>query len=103
MANDPPTSLRMGFGYHQARQSGMGGIRQDRSPNQVNKAVNESKAARRLRDAVETDPDWGPFVEHWIRDGMSAEITYDALYRAQAYLRYKARGYSLDYRLRYWW
>ena len=100
--NDPPSSLRRGFGYHQAKQSGMGGIRQDRSPNQVNKAIDESKAARRIRKVVERDPEWGPFVEHWIRDGMSAEITENALWRAQCYARDKARGFSLEFRLRLW-
>jgi hypothetical protein len=103
MANDPPTSLRMGFGYHQARKSGVGGIRQDRSPNQINKAIKENKAARLLREAVEADPDWGRFVEHWILEGMTAEVTYDALYRARAYARYKGKGYSLNWRMRYWW
>jgi hypothetical protein len=103
MANDQPTSLRMGFGYGQARASGMGGIRADRSPNQVNLYVRESKAASMLREEVEADPDWKPFVEHWIRDGMSAEVIQNALWRAQAYMRFKSRGYSRKTTSRYWW
>jgi hypothetical protein len=103
MANDRPTSLRMGFGYGQARASGLGGIRADRSPNQVNHYISESKVARKLREEVEADPGWGPFVEHWIRDGMSAQVTYDALWRARAYMRQKERGFSLKWRMRHWW
>jgi len=42
--NDAPTNLRRGFGYYQARRSGMGGIRRDRSPNQINEAIDENNA-----------------------------------------------------------
>jgi len=92
----------MGFGYHQARKSGLGGIRADRSPNQVNQYTRASKAARKLREEVQTDPAWAPFIEHWISDGMSAEITLDALWRAQAYMRLKSKGYSRQTTSRYW-
>ncbi|UFS76919.1 MULTISPECIES: hypothetical protein [unclassified Tardiphaga] len=103
MTNDNPTSLRMGFGYHQARKSGLGGIRADRSPNQVNRDTRENKAARQLREEAEADPDWGPFIEHWILDGISAEVTLNALWRSQAYMSFKSRGYSRKTTSRYWW
>ena len=92
----------MGFGYHQARQSGMGGIRQDRSPNQFNRAIDENKAARRMRQVLKSEPEWPPFVEHWIGDGMSAEVTENALWRARGYASDKAKGKSLQWRMRIW-
>ena len=101
MANDDPTSLRMGFGYHQARASGLGGVRSDRSPNQVNKYTSASKAARGLRREIEADPEWGPFVAHWLQQGIGAvEVAY-MLFLAQSYARQMTRGYSFKYRSRY--
>jgi hypothetical protein len=93
----------MGFGFYQARASGLGGVRADRSPNQVNRYISESKAARKLREEVESDCAWGPFVDHWIRDGMSAEVTQDALCRARTFMRMKAKGFSLKWRMRFIW
>jgi hypothetical protein len=43
MANDPPSNLRMGFGYHQARAAGLGGLRQDKSPRQVNREISDRR------------------------------------------------------------
>ena len=51
MTNDKPTSLRMGFGYGQARAAGLGGVRASRSPRQVNQILKENKSAR---DATES-------------------------------------------------
>lgn len=79
MANDDPTSLRMGFGYRQARASGLGGLRPDRSPNQVNKYVSASKAAREIRREVEADPEWGPFVAHWLKDNAAFHSRRDCV------------------------
>ena len=101
MANDPPTALSMRFGYHQARASGLGGVRESRSPRQVNKFIEESQVARKLRAEVEKDTEWGPFVKHWIEDSRSADETFRALYRAQMYVWLKRKGYSLKYRLRW--
>jgi phage-related protein len=94
MANDDPTSLRMGFGYHQARASGLGGVRPDRSPNQVNKYVSASKAARQLQQKIQADAGWRPFVAHWLQEGMGAEEVAYMLYLAETYVRLKKRGYS---------
>lgn len=83
MANDQPTSLRMGFGYNQARKSGMGGLRTDRSPNQVNKIIDERRVAKSIREEIERDPEWGPFVEHWIRKKLPARDVLQSLWNAQ--------------------
>ena len=75
MRNDPPTSLRRGYGYHQARAAGLGGLRADRSPRQVNLLIKGRKAQReaekQLREEIAKDAEWAPFVEHWIREGLS--------------------------------
>jgi hypothetical protein len=100
--NDAPTSLRRGFGYYQARRSGMGGIRRDRSPNQINEAIDENNAARRVRGALSNDPDWARFVKHWILDGMTAEVTEDALFRAQGHMSDRMKGFPANYCMRIW-
>src|SRR5258708_7743753 len=91
MANDDPTNLRMGFGYHQARAAGLKGIQASRSPKQVNRIIEENKterdAVKLIRQTVKNDPDWAPFVEHWVREGLSADQIYDSLFYAQAYAR----------------
>ena len=101
MANDPPSSLRMGFGYHQARASGLGGIRESRSPRQVNKLIEKNQIGRKVLSEVERDAEWGPFVAHWIESGRSVDETYDALHRAKMYLWLKRQGHSLKFRLRW--
>jgi hypothetical protein len=87
MANDPPTNLRMGFGYHQARVAGLGGIRESRSPRQVNRYINERKTVREatawLRDEVKKDAEWSPFVQHWISEGCNAQEVMQSLANAQ--------------------
>ncbi|MGO9701879.1 MAG: hypothetical protein ACLPX7_21735 [Xanthobacteraceae bacterium] len=98
MANDDPTSLRMGFGYHQARLAGLGGIRADRSPRRVNRHIkhrrDERTAIEYLQNEIRKDPDWKPFVEHWIREGFNASTVLDFLWRAQRDLLYRAVGSS---------
>jgi hypothetical protein len=97
MANDHPTSLRMGFGYHQARASGMGGIRADRSPRQVNRYIKDSKdareATRRLREEIANDPEWVPFVEHWVCEGLSAPEVFQSLSNAQYDVWLRRKGF----------
>lgn len=89
MRNDPPTSLRRGYGYRQARAAGLGGVRADRSPRQVNNYIKARKAddngKEYLRDEIHKDPEWGPFVEHWIREGLSVNDVVNALYNAKYY------------------
>lgn len=96
MANDNPTSLRMGFGYDQALQAGLGGLRADRSPRAVNKIARANKLVKELFNEIEADPDWGPFIEHWLSNGFTIEATRDSLDRAKLYARYRARGYKRE-------
>jgi hypothetical protein len=89
MANDEPTNLRMGFGYREARASGLTGFQEERSPRQVNRDLKANQIARRLRDEVSKDPEWSPFVEHWVRSGLSPQEVLQSLHNAQfnAWLR----------------
>jgi hypothetical protein len=104
MANDPPSHLRMGFGYHQARASGLRGLRTDRSPNQVNKIINTGKTIREaekgLRKAIEEDPEWKRFVRHWISEGLSAPDIWESLCLARRDANFRKRGYRHDGRTR---
>jgi len=106
MANDPPSSLRMGFGYHQARLAGLGGVRADRSPRQINRYIEESKAereaVRKLREA-QKDGEWIPFILHRIDEGRTAPEIADELYWMKRYVWAKGASYSLAYRLRHHW
>jgi hypothetical protein len=107
MANDRPTSLRMGFGYGQARAAGLGGIRADRSPRQVNKIIKENRSNRtaiaELRYHAQ-DPDWIPLIEFLVAEGFSAEDISTEVYwlNRYAWARFK-RGSSLEYCLKYHW
>lgn len=106
MANDDPTSLRMGFGYRQARAAGLGGIRAPRSSRQVNSIIRENRAnheaTEKLRAAVQ-NPDWIPLVEHRAAQGLTAEKIEDEIYWIERYARMRARGYSVAFCLRYHW
>jgi hypothetical protein len=62
----PPSSLRRAYGYREARASGVTGFQESRSVNQIQKDIKESEATRQLNDEVKSDPEWGPFVKHWI-------------------------------------
>jgi hypothetical protein len=105
MANDPPTNLRMGFGYHQARAAGLGGVRASRSPRQVNRIIEENKADRwavqALRDAAK-EPKWAEYLTHRVAEGCGPQVIWDELERMKAYSKYGARGYSLSWCLRHW-
>lgn len=94
MTNDPPSALRMGFGYRQARAAGLGGIRAARSPRQVNIEMSERRIARELRDVVERDPQWGPFVEHWIKEGLKPRDVLQSLRYAEFDAYWRRRGYA---------
>ena len=96
MTNDRPTSLKMLFGYDNARRSGLGGIRPDRSPREVNRISRANKLVKELLQEVEADPDWEPFVVHWLMSGLSLEKTRESLTRAKLYARYRARGYKRE-------
>ena len=78
MANDPPTTLRMDFGYRKARAAGMGGIRADRSPKQASRIIKENKRERdaaKAADELRSDPGWKQFVDWHLSEGyMLAEF-----------------------------
>lgn len=106
MANDHPTSLRMGFGYRDARAAGLGGIRADRSPRQYNKIVDENKAEREalnsLREAAK-DPEWIPLIEHRVAEKLAAQRIANEIAWTERYTKWRARGYSIEYCLRHHW
>lgn len=97
MRNDPPTNMRMGFGYEQARAAGLGGVRASLSPRQFNKAVKENQAWRRLRTECDKDRGWLRFVMHWSEEGLDAIRILESLENAQSYLRARERGRSSLY------
>lgn len=50
---------------------------------------------------LEADPDWRPFVAHWLQAGLGApEVAY-MLSLAQIYARQTARGFSLKTKSHY--
>ncbi|WP_416192957.1 hypothetical protein [Nitrobacter sp. TKz-YC01] len=106
MANDKPTSLRMGFGYGQARAAGLGGVRADRSTRQVNKITKENKSTRtatlEIREFAK-DPDWAPLIKHLVSQGLSPKDISDELYWVKRYAWSKAKGHSLAFRLKFHW
>jgi hypothetical protein len=63
----------------------------------VNRIVAKNKAVRDaeklLRDEVKKDPEWAPFVQHWIYEGFDAEHTADLLWRVKRDLWFRQRGY----------
>jgi hypothetical protein len=65
VASDDPTTLRMGFGYPQARASGAP-FRQPRSPSAVNYHWRESAANKDLRALVNQFPSLAPIVQQRI-------------------------------------
>jgi|KBSSwiStaDraftv2_1062776.scaffolds.fasta_scaffold341951_3 hypothetical protein len=94
MRNDPPTTLRRVYGYHQARASGVGGVRADRSPRQVNRYWAERKEANEnieyVRQIVDADPEWLPFVLHWKGEGLTVAQIADSLHDAKYYMWHKS-------------
>jgi hypothetical protein len=99
---DGPASGRIGYGFEQARAAGAPFVA-SRSGKQMNADLIESNAASKLHEIVKADPEWAPFVEHWIRDGLSATATADAISRARSFMSFKAKAFSLAWRLRYFW
>ncbi len=106
MANDPPTSLRMGFGYHQARAAGLDGIRQSRSPQQVNRYVAKNKETREtirfLREAA-NDPHWKPFITHRVAEGRNARQISVELHAMRMYTFMRSRGGAVESCLKRFW
>jgi hypothetical protein len=106
MVNDKPTSLRMGFGYGQARAAGLRGVRPSRSPNQVNRITRENKASREAMKALQEfakDPAWGPYLKHRAAEGCSAEMIAEELQWMERYFRMRQRGFSVTWCLKYHW
>jgi hypothetical protein len=95
----------MGFGYHQARAAG-GGVRESRSPRQVNRYIKDSRETREaiveLRGTA-NDPEWTPLIEHRIKAGCTAAQIADEIYWIRRYARMRAKGYSAEKCLRYHW
>jgi len=108
MANDKPTSLRMGFGYNQARRAGLDGLREARSPRQVNRIYRERKEGKELVDELQrraaNDPDFGRLIVHRLREGVTLEDIYTEIYWIDrfAFWRIKKR-FSLDRCLKRHW
>jgi len=106
MANDKPTSLRMGFGYEQARSAGLGGVRASRSPKQVNKNLEQNKTEREATAAlveIAEDPEWICLIKHRAAEGLTAKQISEEIYWIDRFARAKARGHSLAYRLKNHW
>jgi hypothetical protein len=73
MANDPPTSLRMGFGHRQARASGMGGFEEGPSTRQMNFDLEWREQEKEIRAIVEEYPAAGPVVRRMIEKQAAAK------------------------------
>lgn len=104
--NDPPTNLRMGFGYGQARAAGLGGVRASRSPRQVNKITLENREVRQAIDSLRRaalDPAWHPYISHRVAEGCSAAAIAEEWQWMERYSRMRMRGYSIGYCLKYHW
>jgi hypothetical protein len=89
MANDDPTSLRMGFGYQQARASGVTGFESPSSPYRMNFLMQWRAAEKKLRKIIERNPSLEPIVREiiaaqtvagcWSIDQIIAELWYRKL------------------------
>lgn len=107
MVNDKPTNQRMGFGYGEARAAGLGGIRADRSPRQVNKIIKENQSARKgiseLKQFLE-DPEWMPLIKFRAAEGIRADDIANEIYwiKRYAWARLEKR-FSLEYCLKRHW
>jgi hypothetical protein len=53
----------------------------------------ETKAARLLQDEIARDPDWGPFIEHWASEGLSAQAILKSLRNAKFDAWRRHKGY----------
>jgi hypothetical protein len=104
MANDPPTSLRMGFGYYQARAAGLDGLREARSPRQVNRLIKDARAYRAVVDYLRKkarDPNWAALIKHRIDEGCNVSVIEEEIYWIDRYAAARNRGCSLELCLRY--
>jgi hypothetical protein len=105
MTNDKPTSLRMGFGYGQARSAGLGGVLAPRSPRQVNRIIRGNKSAREATEALREaakDSDWVRLIKHRVADGQTPEAISEEIYWIERYARARKR-FSLAWCLRHHW
>lgn len=68
MANNPPTSLRMAFGYRQARASGIDGFEKEPSTGQMNFDLQWRDGEKEIRAIVEKYPSAGPIVRRMIKE-----------------------------------
>jgi hypothetical protein len=85
MANDNPTSLKMGFGYQQARAAGAPYVA-PRPVSTVNFLLNERTAEKEIRDLIRRHSFVGPLVREII------EVQkLDGGYSAQEILRQVTR------------
>ncbi len=106
MTNDKPTSLKMEFGYGQARAAGLGGIRAPRSPRQVNKILEGNKSARDATESLREyakDHDWALLITHRIEEGNTPEQMNEEISWIRRYAWARSKGYSLAFRLKYHW
>ncbi len=55
------------------------------------KFTTSGRLAKELRVEVESDPDWKPFVEHWIREGVAAKDVLQSLYNARFHMLLRQR------------
>jgi hypothetical protein len=62
MANDPPTNLRMGFGFTQARASGAPYVR-PRSSGEMDWDLKNRQSLRKLNDLVKQHPSLKVLIE----------------------------------------
>jgi hypothetical protein len=106
MTNDKPTSLRMGFGYGQARAAGLGGVLTPRSPRQVNKILKENRSSREVTDSLREyakDHDWALLITHRIEEGNAPEQINEEIFWIRRYAWARSKGHSLASRLKYNW
>jgi len=91
----------MGFGYKQARAAGLRGIRQSRSPKQVNRITGKAKLDRFMVNLVlergGNDPEWKFFVAHWLSEGLDITEVLMGLHWAKKYADYRQRGEQYYY------
>ena len=86
MANDDPTSLRMGFGYQQARAAGVTGFKSPPSVSQMNFHLSEAAATKKLRAIRQQHPSIEKFLLKVIEIQTAAGLgTAEQIYYALLY------------------
>jgi hypothetical protein len=53
----------------------------------------EANAAHKLQEEITKDPEWGPFVEHWGKESLSAQHILKSLRNAQFDAWRRQKGY----------